>query len=179
MGPKRNQLQAVDSRLRIGRLVRSNLQEAWVSEILKISTLLFWLAEHGGYSWIQSHSVREFWRPSTTLRRTCLRLCVGLTRLRFVGLWLKEEMRCSKAWCAWLEHVKIPLRGIRTGSPGIICFGLAIACKKPNPPMRVSDFISTDSMSWNKHVLQEWFLPLDIENICKIPLSTDTSPTYL
>jgi hypothetical protein len=46
-----------------------------------------------------------------------------------------------------------------------------IACRKPHPPPMVSDFISTDSMSWNKPALQEWFLPMDVEDICKIPLS--------
>jgi hypothetical protein len=36
----------------------------------------------------------------------------------------------------------------------------------------VSAFTSGDSRSRNKSILEEWFLPTDVEQICKIPLST-------
>jgi hypothetical protein len=33
-----------------------------------------------------------------------------------------------------------------------------IVCKKANPPLLVSSFINTDSMTWNIGALEEWFL---------------------
>ena len=47
-----------------------------------------------------------------------------------------------------------------------------VACKEDNPPVRVSDFIHQDTMSWNTTALEEFFYPMDIEHIRKIPLST-------
>jgi hypothetical protein len=47
-----------------------------------------------------------------------------------------------------------------------------MACKKINRPVRVSAFIETQSMSWNRAALEEFFLPMDIDHICKIPLGT-------
>jgi hypothetical protein len=46
-----------------------------------------------------------------------------------------------------------------------------LGCKKENPPTQVSAFISGDSRSWKMLILEGWFLPMDVEQICKIPLS--------
>jgi hypothetical protein len=50
-----------------------------------------------------------------------------------------------------------------------------IACKKTKPPVKVSNFINADTVSWNKSMLEEWFLPIDTDHICRIPLSTRRS----
>jgi hypothetical protein len=50
-----------------------------------------------------------------------------------------------------------------------------ITCTKQDPPTRVSDFIIGASSEWNKLELDKWFLPMDVESICKIPLSTRRS----
>jgi hypothetical protein len=47
-----------------------------------------------------------------------------------------------------------------------------IACLKSNPPMMVSDYIDPTSATWRSELLQEWFLPMDIDVIKAIPLST-------
>jgi hypothetical protein len=47
-----------------------------------------------------------------------------------------------------------------------------LVCKVENPPEMVSAFINTDSMTWNKGALEQCFLPMDVDCICKIPLST-------
>jgi hypothetical protein len=44
--------------------------------------------------------------------------------------------------------------------------------KKDNPPTHVSSFIAADSVTWNMEALEESFQPMDIEQICRIPLST-------
>jgi hypothetical protein len=48
----------------------------------------------------------------------------------------------------------------------------ATTCKKMNPPVRVSAFIDTQYVSWNHIALEEFFLPMDVKQICKIPLGT-------
>jgi hypothetical protein len=47
-----------------------------------------------------------------------------------------------------------------------------IACLKENPSMKVSDFIDATSATWKTNLLQQWFLPMEIETIKSIPLST-------
>jgi hypothetical protein len=51
-----------------------------------------------------------------------------------------------------------------------------LACFVPDPtqdpPMLVSNFIGTTTVSWNTKLLQKYFLPMDIEIIKAIPLST-------
>jgi hypothetical protein len=47
-----------------------------------------------------------------------------------------------------------------------------VPSKKDNPPTHVSSFISVDTMTWNKEEMEEFFHPTDIDQICRIPLST-------
>jgi hypothetical protein len=47
-----------------------------------------------------------------------------------------------------------------------------VACTREEPPVRVSEFINTNSATWNKETLDHFFLPMDVKHICKIPLST-------
>jgi hypothetical protein len=47
-----------------------------------------------------------------------------------------------------------------------------IACKKNNPPVTVDAFIDTSSARWNTQLLEEFFLPMDVQTICAIPIST-------
>jgi hypothetical protein len=49
-----------------------------------------------------------------------------------------------------------------------------LACLQVDPPTRVSDFIDTTTTKWNTELLSEWFLPMDVEVIRSIPLSTRT-----
>ena len=46
------------------------------------------------------------------------------------------------------------------------------ACLKVDPPVRVADFIDETAACWKVAKLQEFFLPMDIEVIRGIPLST-------
>jgi hypothetical protein len=45
-----------------------------------------------------------------------------------------------------------------------------LAYRKNDPPIQVSDFIIQATCSWDRENLEEWFLPIDVEQICKIPL---------
>jgi hypothetical protein len=47
-----------------------------------------------------------------------------------------------------------------------------IACRKENPPMTVAAFIDSTTATWNRQRLDEWFLPMDVEAIQAIPIST-------
>jgi hypothetical protein len=47
-----------------------------------------------------------------------------------------------------------------------------ISCLKRDPPSTVADFIDHTSAMWKNDRLQEFFLPLDIEVIQTIPIST-------
>ena len=47
-----------------------------------------------------------------------------------------------------------------------------VACIKDGALEWVSDFINRDFVTWNVEALNNYFLPMDVENICKTPLST-------
>jgi ribonuclease HI len=47
-----------------------------------------------------------------------------------------------------------------------------MACLKADPPLMVSAFIDDTSAVWKKELLEEYFLPMDVEVIMSIPLST-------
>ncbi|XP_051209407.1 uncharacterized mitochondrial protein AtMg00310-like [Lolium perenne] len=47
-----------------------------------------------------------------------------------------------------------------------------LACLNVDPPMRVSDFIDATMAKWSTELLSEWFIPMDVEVIRSIPLST-------
>lgn len=46
------------------------------------------------------------------------------------------------------------------------------ACPRDDPPIAVSEFINFSAMSWNLLKLKEFFLPMDVDVIKSIPLST-------
>jgi hypothetical protein len=39
-------------------------------------------------------------------------------------------------------------------------------------PNNVADFIEPMFATWNTQALHQWFLPMDVDAICSIPLST-------
>jgi hypothetical protein len=47
-----------------------------------------------------------------------------------------------------------------------------MVCLKRDPPVRVADFIDSTTACWNVAKLQQFFLPMDIDVIRSIPLST-------
>ena len=47
-----------------------------------------------------------------------------------------------------------------------------IACPRDEPPMRVSELIDQSTRQWDMVKLNEYFLPLDVEVIKSIPIST-------
>jgi hypothetical protein len=47
-----------------------------------------------------------------------------------------------------------------------------LVCKKADPPMMVAEFINAPMASWNLEALNEYFIPMDVEAILAIPLST-------
>jgi hypothetical protein len=46
------------------------------------------------------------------------------------------------------------------------------ACRKRDPQMMVAYFLHNTSATWRIELLEEWFLPMDIEIIISIPLTT-------
>ena len=53
-----------------------------------------------------------------------------------------------------------------------------MACSKPNPPVKVSDFIDHSNASWKNGKLEEFFIPMDVQVIKSIPLSTVYQEDY-
>jgi hypothetical protein len=49
------------------------------------------------------------------------------------------------------------------------------AARRRSPPSKVSDFIDTTSATWNSEMLDQHFLPLDVEVIKNIPICTRDS----
>ena len=47
-----------------------------------------------------------------------------------------------------------------------------ITCLKDDPVPKVSFFIDFSSTKWKVHLLKEYFIEMDVEIICNIPLST-------
>lgn len=47
-----------------------------------------------------------------------------------------------------------------------------IACLRPNPPILVSELIDAANVAWRSDLLQQYFLPIDIQSITNIPLCT-------
>jgi hypothetical protein len=47
-----------------------------------------------------------------------------------------------------------------------------LVCKKANPPLQVAAFIDNTTATWKSDILQECFIPMDVEVIQSIPLST-------
>jgi hypothetical protein len=47
-----------------------------------------------------------------------------------------------------------------------------LVCKKENPPLQVAAFIDNTTATWKSDILQECFIPMDVEVIQSIPLST-------
>jgi hypothetical protein len=48
-----------------------------------------------------------------------------------------------------------------------------IACLSREPPNRVAEFIDATSPSLNEERLRQFFLPMDVEAIFQIPLSSE------
>ena len=53
-----------------------------------------------------------------------------------------------------------------------------VAARKDDPPQKVCDFIDTTSAAWNRDKLEEWFLPMDVDVITNIPLSTTNQSDF-
>jgi hypothetical protein len=48
----------------------------------------------------------------------------------------------------------------------------SLACRGEDPLMHVTSFIDSTSATWRMDLLTKWFLPMNVEAICLIPLST-------